>query len=434
MTNVSATPTEARLIRYPRRSPEAAAMKKLIKHDELIQAWQRDANALNRDSEILLIELPPENNRLKKQLLEHTEIVPCAYLDLLFSTSGFPKEYPYEQFINFVVEQTALIMKVRNVYLLQKWLRNGGTQLSADEALRSFIGGLNLAVRRTPMKKSELHKAMSVFLLTHPRTLSWDEIYNIHDRDVRKVMAREATATSRLKITDGTSEKNTVKEPENLYPDKSPWKTRKKVSKYGDSIGWSTDKTFSEYTRHNTDSFNMTQQRKLMRHYTGPRFTYVIDYMIAGRYPYLIAINMNTRKAYSVLASVVQKVGNKHYYLPPTFTPNAEHCNRDITELMKLTTVKHLVLDGQTGWNNAETRRFLDEHGITYKYVDKYDISDEDAFQTQEHHRSNHNTSMVDRLMRTLRMMNYNVGNKNEIEPEIMQWLISEYNRSPHNT
>ena len=31
-------------------------------------------------------------------------------------------------------------------------------------------------------------------------------------------------------------------------------------------------------------------------------------------------------------------------------------------------------------------------------------------------------------------MMNYNLGNRNEIEPEIMNWLIDEYNRSPHAT
>ena len=275
---------------------------------------------------------------------------------------------------------------------------------------------------------------MSVFLLTHPRTLSWDEIYNIHDRDVRQPMTREATATSRMRYRDGPSEKNTPAPPENLYPERSPWKTLKKITLYGNSIGWDTDKTVSEYTRNTADSFNMTQQRKLMRHYTGPRFTYVIDYMIAGSYPYLIAINMNTRKAFYVLSSVVHKQGNKHYYLPPTFTPNAEHCNRDIGDLMKQTTVKHLIMDGQTGWNNAETRRFLESNGISYKYVDKYVINDGDAFQTQEHNRSNHNTSMVDRLMRTLRMMNYNLGNRNEIEPETMNWLIMEYNRSPHVT
>ena len=91
-------------------------------------------------------------------------------------------------------------------------------------------------------------------------------------------------------------------------------------------------------------------------------------------------------------------------------------------------------MDGQSGWDSHSTRAYLDNLGITYKYVDKYDINDGDAFQTQEHHRSNHNTSIVDRLMRTLRMMNYNLGNRNEIEPEVMQWLINEYNGSPHGT
>ena len=420
--------------RYPARSPEAAAMKKLIKHDEAIKQWNIKENTQQTDTDVLLIDAPPQNKRLRKQILEHTEIIPCAYLELLFSSAGFPNEHPYERFIKFVVEQTELITRVRNVYLFKKWLKSGETQLSADEALRSFIGGLNLAVRRTPMKKSELHAAMSSFLLTHPRTLSWNQIYDIHDRDVRKSIARPASTTAGLSIRATPKTKNAVQETGNLYPERSPWKTLKKITHYGKSIGWSTEKTASEYTRNTSDSFDMTQQRKLMRHYAGPRFTYIIDYMMAGKYPYLIAINMNTRKAYSILPCVVSKTGTNRYYVPPKFQPNAEECNRDIGELIKQTPVKHLIMDGQSGWDSHATRAYLDNLGITYKYVDKYDINDGDAFETQEHHRSNHNTSIVDRLMRTLRMMNYNLGNKNAIEPEIMNWLISEYNRSPHAT
>ena len=141
------------ITRYPARSPEAAAMKKLLKHDEAITRWTKKEDGPQTDTEVTLIDVPPENKRLKNQLLEHTEIIPCAYLDLLFSSAGFPKENSYERFINFVKEQTELISKVRNIYLLKKWLKSGETQLSADEALRRFIGGLNLNMRRTPMKK-----------------------------------------------------------------------------------------------------------------------------------------------------------------------------------------------------------------------------------------------------------------------------------------
>ena len=422
------------ITRYPAQSPEAAAMKKLLKHDEAITRWTKKEDGPQTDTEVTLIDVASDNKRLNNQLLEHTEVIPCAYLTLLFSTTGFPKEYPFERFIKFVKEQTALISKVRNIYLLKKWLKSGETQLSADEALRSFIGGLNLSMRRTPMKKSELHKAMSVFLLTHPRTLSWSDIYDIHDRDVRKAIARPASTTTGLKFRADAKPLKKAAKTDNLYPDRSPWKTLKKITQYGNSIGWSTDKTTSEYTRNTSDSFDMTQQRKLMRHYVGPRFTYIIDYMMAGKYPYLIAINMNTRKAYAILPCLVQKTGLKHYYVPPKFQPKAEECNRDIGELIKQTPVKHLIMDGQSGWDSHSTRAYLDNLGITYKYVDKYDINDGDAFQTQEHHRSNHNTSIVDRLMRTLRMMNYNLGNRNEIEPEVMQWLINEYNGSPHGT
>ena len=419
---------------YKPRSPEAAAMKILVKHRQILREWRTNKeDVLKKDSVIELIEKPPENSKLKNQLLEHTDIIPCSYMDYIFGIAKFPNNYPYEQFIKFVIEVSALIMEIRYVYLFKRWLQSGGTTNSAKTALNEFIGGLNLNRRRTPMKKSELHRAMSEFLLTHPKMLSWELIYNIHDEAVGKKMERPESQTSRLMFRYPAGKKKSAPAPDNLYPDRSPWKTYKKLSTYADSIGWSSDKAVSVYSQNYNDSFDMTQQRKLMRHYTGPRFTYVIDYMLAGRYPYLIAINMNTRKAYSVLSCLVEKYGIDNVYTPSTFNPKSTHCNRDIEQLMKQTTVKHLIMDGQSGWDSKETRAFLDKHGVTYKYEDEYTI-DAETIQVQKPNRKIYNTSMVDRLMRTLRMMNYNVGNRNEIEPEVMQWLIMEYNRSPHGT
>ena len=284
------------------------------------------------------------------------------------------------------------------------------------------------------MKKYQLHKALSTFLLTHPRTISWNRIYDIHDEAVGQAMERPASTTSKFSFRFVVNPKKTAEIADNPYPDRSPWKTLKKITHYGKSIGWSSEKAASEYTRNTSDSFDMTQQRKLMRHYAGPRFTYVIDYMEAGEYPYLIAINMNTRKAYAILHSRVQKTGRTQYFATSTFMPKAEDCNRDIGELIKRTTVKHIIMDGQSGWDSHATREYLDNLGITYKYDDKYQIGEVDGYQTHKTRRSNHITSIVDRLMRTLRMMNYNLGNRNEIEPRVMNWLIDEYNRSPHGT
>ena len=41
---------------------------------------------------------------------------------------------------------------------------------------------------------------------------------------------------------------------------------------------------------------------------------------------------------------------------------------------------------------------------------------------------------ILDRLCRTLRMMNNNLGNGEDIPPNIMEFLIEEYNDSPHST
>ena len=62
-------------------------------------------------------------------------------------------------------------------------------------------------------------------------------------------------------------------------------------------------------------------------------------------------------------------------------------------------------------------------------------ITVKNNFETHEKNRSNHSTtSLVDRLIRTIRLMNYNLGYPNEIPPLVMERLISEYNDSPHGT
>lgn len=91
------------------------------------------------------------------------------------------------------------------------------------------------------------------------------------------------------------------------------------------------------------------------------------------------------------------------------------------------------MMDEEGAFKGNIFKRFLRRNGIELKYEDKYDV--DDIIETQETRRKTHNTTvLVDRLIRTLRQMNYNLGLPQQIEPQTLYYLIYEYNNSIHTT
>ena len=100
---------------------------------------------------------------------------------------------------------------------------------------------------------------------------------------------------------------------------------------------------------------------------------------------------------------------------------------------MEQTPVKHLIMDNEAAWTSKTFKQTLEKLGITYKFVEKYTVKG--LVQTTDQRRLNHSaTSLVDRLIRTIRLMNFHLGNDTEIQPVVMEFLVNEYNSSPHST
>ena len=190
----------------------------------------------------------------------------------------------------------------------------------------------------------------------------------------------------------------------------------------------------------------MKKQRKLMKHWAGPRYTFVIDYMFAGhnnsgpatagnkegtKWGYLLAINVNTRKAFWALPSKIRKHGEK-YTVQKNLNENMAGAIESLKEIMKQTPVKHLLSDQEKAFG-SQFQQFLKENGISHRFYVKNNVSD--IMETNEKSRGNHSfTSLVDRLIRTLRTMAYLLTRKEEIDPKLMEYLVDEYNNSPHST
>ena len=58
----------------------------------------------------------------------------------------------------------------------------------------------------------------------------------------------------------------------------APWKTKAKIKDFAKRNQWEYEQLLQEHAKQSADTFEMKKQRKLMKHWAGPRYTFVIDY------------------------------------------------------------------------------------------------------------------------------------------------------------
>ena len=141
------------------------------------------------------------------------------------------------------------------------------------------------------------------------------------------------------------------------------------------------------------------QFQKIVNKYGSQRPSYQFDTLIQQKgAPFLIFININTRKGYAY------KMSNKG---KDSVLDALKHFIRDAPDVAILTS------DRDKAYLSDGVLRFLAEHHIEYHTT----------------HNNNHNIlGIINRFIRTLRDMN----NESSFTEERMKELIDEYNNSPH--
>ena len=276
-------------------------------------------------------------------------------------------------------------------------------------------------------------------LLHLPMLMNWRQMYDFYRRNTTRGVSVPGTAASFIPATSMHPQLPdkyhiNLDEQRQLFKTFSPWRSPKKLREYVTKNKISLNDI--DKTKLEPDSFNWSYQRSLMRHHVAPPHTFVLDYMHAGRYRYMLAINVNTRKAFFAIPTEITRRGNSWHLKGQKVNdwhPTAESAIENIDDLMMMTTVKGLIMDQESAWTGDKFQVYLQRKGIAYRFIHKNNF--DGIIETTKPSRSNHSTtSLIDRLIKTIRSMNYNVGNANEIDPQTMAWLIDEYNNSPHTT
>ena len=226
-------------------------------------------------------------------------------------------------------------------------------------------------------------------------------------------------------------------------PNVAPWRSANKIRAYGNKNGWSVSRINSEIGSKQGMKFDKKEAKSYYLHAVAPRHSFVIDYLFSGGgLIYLMAINVNTRKLYAILSGTD---GKKTY----------KTGNKDITasidameKLISMTKVRNIIHDLEGAFGSDEFKEWCFIHDIAQHPYSKYPIPKEMIKGQMSKTRANHSTvALVDRVIRTIRDMNYNMfgygyfvpsgsggAYQDKISPNVMDFLVNEYNSSPHRT
>jgi len=302
----------------------------------------------------------------------------------------------------------------------------------SDEAINKIILNEAFINRAKPLKEKELTLIINDRLLEIPRTKNNKAIYNFYLRNIPQKIIK--TKDGKRKATNTLfKQKEPKKEETEANKDLNPWRTRTKANDYMIRNGWEEEKRLKWNEDVLRDSFNFKQQKKnYMLRTIAPRHTIIIDYFFPGKFIYLLCVNVNTRKAYAIPAPNTRQINESSWTISKQGNKTDDTALKQFKELLKMAKVKHVVCDKEKAFTSNIFKDFCKQKGIELNFYVKNEINDEYAKDTS---RGNHGTlSILDRLCRTLRTMNHNLGNDENITPDTMKFLIEEYNNSIHST
>ena len=214
----------------------------------------------------------------------------------------------------------------------------------------------------------------------------------------------------------------------------NPWTSPVKANDFMRRNNW-TNKEIEDWNyARKSDFFDYKEQsKKYMLRTVAPRHSLIIDFFFPGKFIYLLAINMNTRKAFAIPSTQIREIREGTFTVRNTNNRTVKTSVDLLNELRNQTPIKHLMCDQEKAFLSKVFKDECKKHDIELLPYIKNNVKG--IVETAEESRGNHTTlSLIDRLARTLRRMNYNLGNSTDINPKVMELLLEEYNNSPHQT
>lgn len=389
-----------------------------------------------KDEIIIDDDLLFENWRLPKRSAPKPFVKDVIYkFDVGFSISEYEytvfKKLPspkgadkYERFNNFFTKSIPILTEFHKWYIKNLNNYEDIDKTTNNEAIKRILLGEASIERPTQLNLKDLLIEINDKLLTTPRTMTNKEMYEFYISCLPKKVIKPKT---------------TIKKTINSFANKSvfngnPWKSSRKANEFMERNKWTIEDRENWKSEQLADSFDFKKQsKKYMLRTIAPRHSFIIDYFFPGKFSYLLAVNINTRKAYAIPSPSIVQTGENRYTKTLTNNKTTETAISQLKKLLEQTKIKFILCDQEAAFKSDDFHKLCSKNGIKIIHYIKNNIKG--LIETNDTSRGNHGAlSILDRLCRTIRRMNYNLDNSTDIPPNIMERLIQEYNNSTHKT
>ena len=330
----------------------------------------------------------------------------------------------FAEYLQFVFDHQPLYKRLHDSLRKLRYKPSPEDVATNKETVKQILLGVTTDQSRPPMNQNQLLRDIYQRIYALPYLPDTQEMYSFYLRNLLgSVVQTNIRPTQRVSLENGAEE--TVK--------RLPWKSRVKANDYMNRRGWNDQQREHARQRLQNDHFNVkASKNKYQLHMVAPRNTYIIDLFFPGKFVYLLAINVNTRKAFAIPSPLITKQGNHRFHVPKEGHKSTHNVLRMFKKLVEQATVKMIIHDKEKAFLSREFTQYCLNNGITIKPYTQYSV--QGLTETNDTTRTLHGMlSILDRLCRTLRNMAFNMGVENQdIEPDIMQYLLNAYNSSPH--
>ena len=168
-----------------------------------------------------------------------------------------------------------------------------------------------------------------------------------------------------------------------------------------------------EYARNylENDGFNLKNNLKYQLKTVAPRHILIIDLVYFNMFVYLLAINVNARKAYAIPSPLIKFQSNNSYIVREKGHKETSNVIKMFKQLLKQTSIKMVICDQELAFLSKEFKNLCMNQGIT---IHNYIMNRIEGINPKDNTRNSsaiHGLlSILDRLVRTLRNMTYNIG------------------------
>ena len=397
--------------------------------NELISGIENGLNnaSLMRFSDLGLQSIFYSFNRFANALFEglDLEFIPLFIITELGIRHFNITKNNYASYLEFIKNNQqpfkALHETIRKHYFKQE----GRDKNYYEERIKEILLSEASIIRPTPLNLNSLLKSIYLRVYNFPYLPESNFIYEFYLRNLPGNTIRTQLRERRIEhINENNDER--IK--------RLPFKSKLKVNAYANKYKWNDLQKELARGEHLSDYFNLKNNLKYQLKAVAPRHTLIIDLFFPGRFVYLLAINVNTRKAFAIPSPLITKLNNNRYMVPNTGHKELNNVIRMFKLLQEKTPIKMIVCDKEAAFLSREFKQLCFQSGIKFHNYVKNDFSQIDT--TNDEKRGVHGLlSIMDRLCRTIRNMAYNIGVINqEIDPFVMNAIINEYNDSPHMT